>query len=43
MWCKLKHAVKDKCAALEETVAPVPAIVLNDMMRLGLDPEIECN
>jgi hypothetical protein len=41
MRCELKHAVKDECTALEEAVAPVPAIVLNDMVRLGLDPEIE--
>ena len=40
---ELKHAVKDKCTTLEEAVAPVPAIVLNDMVGLGLDPEIERN
>jgi hypothetical protein len=38
---EFKHAIKDKRTTLEETVAPVPAIVLNNMVRLGFDPEIE--
>ncbi len=38
---ELKYAVKDECTTLEEAVAPVPAIVLNDMVCFGLDPEIE--
>jgi hypothetical protein len=41
MWSELKHAVKDECTTLEKAVTPVPTIVLNDMVGLGLDPEIE--
>ena len=38
---ELKHAVKYECATLEEAVAPVPAIVLDDVVGLGLNPKIE--
>jgi hypothetical protein len=38
---ELEHAIKDKCAALKEAVAPVPTIILDDMVRLRLDPEVE--
>ena len=40
---ELEHAVEDKRAALEEDVAPVPAIVLHDVVCLRLDPEVEGN
>ena len=43
MWGKLEHAVKDERAALEENVAPVPAVVLHDVVRFGLYPKIEGN
>jgi hypothetical protein len=41
MRCEFKHAIKNERATLEEAVAPVPAIVLNNVMRLRFDPEIE--
>jgi hypothetical protein len=41
MWGEFKHAIKDECATLEEAVPPVPAIVLNNVVCLGLYPEIE--
>jgi hypothetical protein len=41
MRCEFKHAVEYECTALEKAVAPVPAIVFNDVVRLRLDPEIE--
>ena len=40
---ELEHAVKDERAALEEDVAPVPAVVLDDIVSLGLDPKVECD
>lgn len=41
MWCELKHAIEYECSTLEKAIAPVPAIVLYDMVCLRLDPEIE--
>jgi len=38
---ELEHAVEDERATLEETVAPIPAIVLDDIMCLKFDPEID--
>ena len=38
---ELEDAVKDEVASLEEDVAPVPAVVFDDMVRLRLDPEVE--
>ena len=43
MGSQLKDTIEDKVASLEETVAPVPPIVLDDVVSLGLDPEIEAN
>jgi hypothetical protein len=43
MRSKLKDTIEDKIAPLEETVTPVPAIVLDDVVGFGLDPEIEAN
>ena len=41
MWRKLKHAVKYKCAPLEEDIAPIPPIVFYDVVRFCFDPEVE--
>jgi hypothetical protein len=38
---KLKHAVKYERTSLKEAVAPVPTVILDDMVRFGLDPEVE--
>ena len=38
---QLKDAVKHEGATLEKDVAPVPAVVFDDMMRLCLHPQIE--
>ena len=35
---QFENAVEYQCTTLEEDVAPVPAIVLHNVMRLGLDP-----
>lgn len=36
---QFKHAVEDKVRKLmEEHVAPVPRVILDDIMRLGLHP-----
>jgi hypothetical protein len=40
---KLEHAVKDESTTLKEAVAPVPAVILDHMMRFRLDPKIECD
>ena len=41
MWCELKHSIEYEGSTLEKAVAPVPAVVFDDMVCLGLDPEIE--
>ena len=38
---KLKHAIEYESAALEKHVTPVPAIVLDDVVSLGLYPQVE--
>ena len=38
---ELEHAVKDERTTLKEDVAPVPAVVLDDIVSLGLDPKVE--
>ena len=40
---EFEHAVEDEGAALEEDVAPVPSVVLDDVVCLRLDPEVECD
>ena len=40
---ELEYAVEYERTALEEDVAPVPAIVFHDVMRLGFDPQVESN
>ena len=40
---KLENAVKHESTALEEHIPPVPPIILDDVMRLGLDPKVEGN
>jgi len=41
VWRHLENAVKYEGTSFEEDVAPVPAVILDDMVRLGLDPEVE--
>jgi len=36
-----EDTIENEGTALEETVAPVPAIIFDDMVCFGLDPEIE--
>lgn len=38
---ELEHAVERQATTLEEHVSPVPAIILDNMVRLGLDPEVK--
>lgn len=38
-----EDAVKDEGAALEEAITPVPAVILDDVVCLLLDPDIERN
>lgn len=40
---ELEHAIEDQRASLEKDITPVPPIVLDDVVSLGLDPEIECD
>ena len=40
---ELEDAVKDERTTLKEDVAPVPAVVLDDIVSLGLDPKVECD
>lgn len=40
---ELEHAVEDQRTTLEENVAPVPAVVLYNVVSLGLDPEVKCD
>ena len=40
---ELEDAVKDERTTLKEDVAPVPAVVLHDVVCLRLDPEVEGN
>lgn len=41
MRCELKDTIEHQCTTLEEAVAPIPPVVLHDMMRLGFDPKVE--
>src|SRR5258708_33073235 len=41
VWSHLEDTVEDETTADEEAVAPVPAIVLDDVVGLGLDPPVE--
>lgn len=43
MWGKLEDTVKNQSTTLEETIAPVPAIVFDHVMRFSFDPEIKRN
>jgi hypothetical protein len=40
---KLEHAVENKSTTLKEAVAPVPAVILDHMVRFRLDPKVECD
>ena len=40
---KFKYTIEDESTALEEHIAPVPAVVLDHVVRLGLDPKVEGN
>jgi len=35
---QFENAVKDQITALEEAVAPIPSVILDDIMSLSLDP-----
>ena len=41
MGSQFEDTIKDKGTTLEEAVAPIPPVVLHDMMRLGFDPKVE--
>ena len=43
MWRKLEHAIKDECTTLEKAVAPIPTVILHNMVRFRLHPEVERN
>lgn len=43
MWSELEDAIEDERAALEKDVAPVPAVILDDVVRLGLHPKVKCD
>ena len=38
---ELEDAIKNERAALEEDVTPVPAVVLDDVVRFAFDPPVE--
>lgn len=40
---ELKDTIKDEIAALEEAVAPIPTVILYDIVRFSLHPEVERN
>ena len=40
---ELEDAVKDERTTLKEDVAPVPAVVFDNVMRFCLDPKVEGN
>ena len=41
MRCHFEDAIKNKSTALKEDVAPVPAVILNDVVCLHFYPKIE--
>ncbi len=43
VWRKLEHTIEDKGTPLEEHISPVPAVILDHVMGLGLDPKVEGN
>ena len=40
---EFEDTIKHESTALEEHIAPVPAVILHDIVRLSLDPQIESN
>lgn len=36
-----EDSVEHESATLEEDIAPVPAIIFDDMMSFGLDPKVK--
>lgn len=38
-----EYPVKDEGAALEKDVSPVPAVIFDDVVGFGLDPEVKCD
>ena len=40
---KLEDAIEDEGSTLEEYIAPVPAVIFDDMVSFSLDPEVEGN
>lgn len=43
MGCQFKYAVEDEGTTLEEYIAPVPSVILDDVVSLCFDPKIEQN
>ena len=43
MRSKLEHAIENEGATLKKDVAPVPTVVLDDIVSLSLYPQIEPN
>ena len=43
MGSQFKYPIEDKCATLEEYVAPIPTIVLHYVVCFSLDPKIKTN
>jgi len=43
VWGQFKYTIKNEVSALEEAVTPVPTVVFNHVVGLGLNPEIEAN
>ena len=41
MRCHLEHTIKDEATPREEAVAPIPPVILDNVVGLGLDPPIE--
>lgn len=40
---KLEDAVEDKGTTLKKDVSPIPAVIFDNMVRFGLDPQVEGN
>ena len=40
---EFEDTVEYKRAALEETIAPVPSVIFDNIVRLSLDPQIEAD
>jgi len=38
---EFEHAVKYKIAALKEHISPIPSVIFDDVMSLGLYPKVK--